>query len=238
MMLRMLKKKLCLLLLLSISLGCQKHIDNYPDVQVTGAMREVMWNGALEGKIKLDTLSNDHFYGIGPLSYLKGEILLNNGKAYVGSVRSDSTMLVKVDAEASAPFFVYAQVNEWAKSSLPQSVTDQKSLESFLDKLTIDKKRPFAFKLVGAIESATVHLQNLPDGTKVSSPQEAHQGQIDYELENKEVEILGFFSTEHKGVFTHHDGFIHLHLITADKKMMGHVDQIELGTMQLLLPKK
>jgi len=216
--------------------GCQSEQQTYTDVQVAGAMRQVMWNGELEGKINLDSLAKDGYYGIGPLSYLKGELLLNDGKVFIARVATDSTMMVDEKTEASAPFFVYAQVKKWEERALPISVTDQKTLESYLDEQTVGQKRPFVFKLIGQVEKATIHLQNLPDGTKVSSPQEAHQGQTNYELEKRQVEVLGFFSTAHKGVFTHHDSFIHLHLMTTDQKMMGHVDEIELGVMRLLLP--
>jgi acetolactate decarboxylase len=217
-------------------LGCQPEQQTYSDVQIAGAMRQVMWNGELEGKISLDSLASEGYYGIGPLSYLKGELLLNDGKVFVAQVSTDSTMIVEEKTESSAPFFVYAKVKEWEERELPICVRDQKTLESYLDEETLKQKRPFAFKLVGQIERATIHLQNLPDGTKVSSPQEAHQGQTNYDLVNRQVEIIGFFSTAHKGVFTHHDSFIHLHLVTTDQKMMGHVDEIEFGDMKLLLP--
>ena len=98
--------------------------------------------------------------------------------------------------------------------------------------------RPFVFKLKGQIDSAKIHIQNLPKGTKVSSPEEAHQGQINYALGNSEVEIVGFFSTEHKGIFTHHDSNVHMHLITTNRKKMGHLDELKIGKMKLYLSKK
>ena len=78
----------------------------------------------------------------------------------------------------------------------------------------------------------------MPEGTKVSSPDEAHQGQTNYNIANENAEIIGFFSTEHKGVFTHHDSFLHMHLITKDESKMGHLDELEIGEMKLYLPKK
>lgn len=71
----------------------------------------------------------------------------------------------------------------------------------------------------------------------MSSPKEAHQSQMNYELKNEDVEIIGFFSTEHQGIFTHHDSYLHMHLITKDIKKMGHLDEITFGDMTLYLPK-
>lgn len=213
--------------------------DSYSDVQIAGAMKNVMWKGQLGGIIQLDTIHNKKgLYGLGPLSYLTGELLINDGNCYVSKVLTDSTMTVAKNCEVTAPFFVYANVNEWKKVELPSEVKHIAQLEKFIDDHTIDAKRPFAFKLTGSINSATIHIQNLPEGTSVSSPEEAHQGQSTYRLSPEDVEIIGFFSTEHKGIFTHHDSFLHMHLITSDKSKMGHMDEVEFDKVTLFLPKK
>ena len=94
------------------------------------------------------------------------------------------------------------------------------------------------FHLAGTVEEATIHIVNLPKGSTVSSPDEAHEGQINVDLSNEQADIVGFFSTEHKAIFTHHDTFLHMHLMTTDKQKMGHLDDVMLkkGTMKLYLP--
>ena len=237
-------KNLLVIVLSLIVFSCNSNKKNSEtsasknEVKIVGAMKDVMWKGKLDGKILLDTISNKKgLYGLGPESFLTGEILINNGTTYTSKVLSDSTMIVEKSAKTSAPFFVYANVNEWNAVKLPSSVTSIKDLETFIDSETKDKKRPFTFKLDGNISKATIHIQNLPKGTKVSSPKEAHQGQINYQLESEDVEIIGFFSTEHQGIFTHHDSFLHMHLISKDKTKMGHLDDVVFNEMSLLLPK-
>jgi acetolactate decarboxylase len=212
---------------------------NYPDVKIVSAMKNVMWKGELGGKIKLDTISNkNNLYGLGPLEGLQGEILINDGVSYIAKVNADKSMQVDTSFNVSAPFFVLAKVKQWQEIKLPDSILNIQHLETFIDKKTKSRKRPFAFKLKGRAKSAKIHVQNLPEGTVVTSPKEAHQGQVNYELQDQGVEIIGFFSTEHQGVFTHHDSYLHMHLITDDKAMMGHLDDIEMGEMQLYLPIK
>jgi len=202
-------------------------------------MKNVMWKGELGSSIDLDTIANKKgLYGLGPLTYLSGELLINNGKCYRSKVISDSSMVVIESFEASAPFFVYGNVVEWTEIDLPSEVHTIPDLEAFIDQASQAYQRPFAFKLRGKIARALIHIQNLPEGSKVSSPAEAHQGQTNYSLENEEVVIIGFFSTEHKGVFTHHDTFLHMHLITEDESKMGHLDELEIEEMKLYLPKK
>ena len=94
------------------------------------------------------------------------------------------------------------------------------------------------FLLSGTIDEATIHIVDLPKGSIVRSPDDAHQGQKNFHLKNEQVDILGFFSTEHKAVFTHHDTFVHLHLMTADQSKMGHLDHVLMkrGAMKVKLP--
>lgn len=211
----------------------------YTDVQVVGAMKNIMWKGELGGSIYLDTLSNKKgLYGLGPVSFLTGELLINNGQSYVSKATSDSTMSVQKTFDVSAPFFVYANVNDWEAIELPANIKVIEDLQEFIDNKTSEFKRPFVYKLIGKVKNALIHIQNLPEGTKVSSPEEAHQGQVTYELKHESVEIIGFFSTEHKGVFTHHNSFLHMHLITKDESKMGHLDKVEIENMKLYLPKR
>lgn len=240
----MINNKIMLGLLALVVLSCNSTNkktgkSNYNDLLIVGAMKNVMWKGELGSCINLDSISDKQgLYGIGPESYLTGELLINNGKSYVSRVTSDSTMLVEQKFDVLAPFFVYANVNKWEEIELPQSIRTIKDVEKYIDEKTIKNKRPFAFKLIGNISKAVIHIQNLPEGTKVSSPDEAHQGQTNYVLKNEDVEVIGFFSTEHKGVFTHHDSYIHLHLITKDEQKMGHLDELEINAMKLYLPKE
>lgn len=160
-----------------------------------------------------------------------------DGRSYQSTVMSDSTMKVEETYDISAPFFGYTHVAHWVEHALPKRVRS-KDLEEYLNTATIDKPRPFMFKVSGAIDQATIHIVNLPKGTTVRSPDEAHQGLKKYQLRNEQVDILGFFSTEHKAVFTHHDTFVHMHLITKDQSKMGHLDDIKFkrGAMKLELP--
>ena len=211
--------------------------ESYSDIQIVSAMRNVMWRGELGAKIYLDTLSDKHgLYGVGPVEGLRGELLINDGVAYISRVAPDSSILMEESYEVGAPFFVYANVNEWAEQPLPDSIATIAQLETYLDKNTRTAKRPYVFKLRGRVNRADYHVQNLPPGTRVSNPQEAHSGQVKYSLRDEVVEIVGFFSTEHQTVFTHHDTYLHMHLITQDTTRMGHLDAVDLGAMRLFLP--
>lgn len=232
---------------LTILTGCQTNVqqgttgkkisDN--SVKIVGAMRNVMHEGQLYGTIDLDTLSNkQHIFGLGPLEYLSGEILILDGKGYKAIMVNDTTMQVYETFAMKAPFFVYANVDRWIETTIPDSITTISQLENYLDQITQNSSRPFCFRLMATVDSAAIHIVNLPKGTTVSSPEEAHQGQKDFFLKGKAVELIGFFSTEHKGIFTHHDSFVHIHLITDDRQQMGHLYDLNMksGSAKIFLP--
>lgn len=227
-------------LLFSLMVSCQApEATPGNEVTIIGAMQNVMWKGELAGNINLDTIANkEHLYGLGPVEYLAGELLIVDGHAYRSSVLTDSTMQVEATFAVKAPFFGYTNIEHWTEQDLPDDVQTIPQLEKYVDQLTQQAKRPFFFRLEGTIESAMIHIVNLPKGTKVSSPDEAHQGLTKYPLVNEEVDIIGFFSTEHKAILTHHDTFLHMHLITKDRQKMGHLDEVKLipGTTKLYLP--
>ncbi|MCF4101905.1 acetolactate decarboxylase [Gillisia sp. M10.2A] len=208
------------------------------DIQIAGAMKNVMWKGELDGIIDLDTLDRKKgLFGIGPQSGLKGEILINNGDIYVSKVISDTTMSVEKNHKVSAPFFVYGNVEKWYDGKL-QTIESNRDVEAYLTEEFEKINKPFVFKIIGKIESATIHIQNLPENSKVSSPKDAHVGQINYSLENEKVEVIGFYSKEHQGIFTHHNSYIHMHLITDDGNKMGHLDELNMHDATILLPFK
>ena len=232
-------KTLLLSTLFTLSLAQTIAQSKTENVTIVGAMKNVMWKGQLYGTIALDTIKEKtHLYGLGPVEYLKGEVLIIDGKSYKSTVASPTEIKVEETYNIKAPFFGYKNISKWKEQALPDSIQNIKQLEKYLDVITKKSKRPFLFKLSGTISQATIHIVNLPTGTKVSSPDEAHTGQINYQLSEEPTEIVGFFSTEHKAIFTHHDTFLHMHLITSDRKKMGHLDDavFKKGTVKLYLP--
>jgi len=212
-----------------------------PSLHISGAMKNVMMMGNLSGSIDLDTMSNKkHLYGFGPVDYQSGEIMILDGKSYKSTVVSATKMNVSETFKMKASFFAYQQIESWKEVEMPDSVTNMDQLERFLSQSTVSYPRPFLFRLTGIADSAVVHVVNLPKGTKGLSPEDAHLGQQNFAIKNEPIELLGFFSTEHKTIFTHHDTFIHIHLITENRKKMGHLESLVLrkGAARLYLPKE
>jgi len=218
---------------ISLSLTAQPRM---PVVLSCGSMRETMWENKLGPAILMDTLSDrKHLYGLGPLAYLKGEWMVYGGQAWYSRVRNDTSIAMSQGFSGGAPFFVYARVGEWKRTSLPDSVSDIKKLEAFLDDFYRDRDQPFPFRLEGRVSHAQFHVLNLPDGAPVQSPEDAHRSKVHFVLDQQECLMLGFFSRKHQGIFTHHDSFIHAHLMTTDGLKMGHLEEAEWDPRSLTL---
>jgi len=225
--------KYLILTLITFYLSTPTSIAQVPnnDVQVAGTMKNVMRNGQLEGSIVLDTIAHKaHLYGLGPKAYLKGELLIIDGQSFVSSVNADGSIKMEETYNVKAPFLVYANNEKWTTYTLPQNITNLQELEIYIDDITKQSKRPFVFKLQGTYKKVDFHIQNLPDGTIVKSPKDAHQGQGKYSRNNVDGDIIGFFSTEHQSIFTHHDTYMHLHFINTERTEMGHIDDLIFDT--------
>lgn len=232
-------KKFILLALLPLLFSCSSEKTTVSEVKWSGAMKNVMKKGELFGTIHLDTIANKkHLYGLGPIEYLSGEITVFDGKSYVSRVNADSTMAVSQTFDVKAPFFVYANVENWASLEVPKSVVDLISLETFLVSLPNSDEKPFAFKIEAEVEETDIHVVNLPKHIKtVSSHDEAHQGQVNYILKDRKSNLIGFYSAHHHAVFTHHDTNLHVHLVAQDEKDMGHVESVKFKNLKLWISK-
>jgi acetolactate decarboxylase len=212
------------------------------EVKISGAMRNVMQKGDLSNTIHLDTIAaKQHLYGLGPLENLKGELLIIDGKSYISTVNDDGSIQMQQTYDAKAPFFVYSQVEDWSIHTLPDTILTMQQLEQYIDTLSKDHQRPFAFKLEGTFKHIDYHIQNLPLGTIIRSPKDAHQNQGKYTATNEKGSIVGFFSTTHQRIFTHHDTYIHMHYINDALSGMGHIDDITFdgnSNITLYLPKQ
>ncbi len=206
-------------------------------VIATGAMRNTMFNGQLSGLIALDSLAVPGTYGIGPVEYLQGEVLILDGIVFRSSAHGDGAMTVEVEPRTKSPFFVHQYVASWTAVELPDTVVDLPTLDGFLTTRYAALGQPFAFRLSGKFTSLDAHIVDVPTGTVVNGPDDAHRDNKHYRTTARVADALGLFSTEHKAVFTHHDTNIHVHAITAERNWMGHVEamRFEAGSMSLLV---
>ncbi|MCX2743091.1 acetolactate decarboxylase [Mangrovivirga sp. M17] len=220
-----------LLGLLILLTSCE-NADSQVKIIASGSLKNVMKNGDITPHLDSDSLNiSDNLYGLGPAENMEGEILIIAGDIYRSVITNDNQIRVEKTDHIKAPFFVHGFFKTFEKVQIPDSSKlSLRSIESHLNEVA--KKRnleAFCFKINATVISSKIHILNFKykEDKKVTK-KSIHQSSKNLEIINNDIEIIGFYSRKHHGIFTHHDSNIHMHLITKDKAMMGHVDDIRI----------
>ncbi len=208
-------------------------------VKSAGEMRNVMQKGNLAAHIDCaDLRPLKHLYALGPVEGLRGEVTVFDGTPAVTTVEGGKPAVG--ESWPKACFLVYAQVPRWQSTPLPAGVGSLAELEPHVlaaaKKAGLDVDKPFPFLLSGTPAGVKYHVVWKTDG--LPHTKELHaKAKLAFEVAGREVQMLGFHSDKHRGVFTHHDSNTHVHFRAADGKDSGHVDAAALVPgMTLHLP--
>ena len=200
-----------------------------PGVRFIGAQRAVL-GGDLGGHADLETLSGvPHLYGLGPLEGLRGEVSIFDGVISIARVEGDAVLTAPSWRERAC-FLVWAQVEAWHGRPL-RAATDLDRIEAEVVGLAreagLDPGRPLPFRALGTASSVTFHVLDKRDGLP-HNPERHEQAKVRRVLEGVPVELVGFYSRQHRGVFTPRESNVHVHLRTGDGRASGHLEAIRL----------
>ena len=171
-----------------------------------------------------------HVYAIGALENLGGEILIHDGYPIISNFKN---VLYVIDNsfDYKATLLVYSQVEKWQSVVIPESLRTREGLETFISEISRPyglHGKPFPFMVEGEVSNAYWHIVNGKGG-------ENHkESGISGNIIKEYVRIVGFYSEDHQGIFTHHDSNMHAHVINSDETIAAHLDDIELGTNMVL----
>ncbi len=212
-----------------------------PEVKVAGALRNIMIEGDLSAHVNLDTLDKTHLYDLGPVENLKGELVIVDGIIY--STFKEGDKLISQQNKASlAAMLVYSKVEKWKEISLNANINNYTALENLI-KQTAKKngyntEKPFAFKIKSSPSKTAWHVIDWKPGTEhtmENHKQFAYSGTFI----NEPMQILGFYSTRHKSIFTHHTTNMHVHLLDEVSGTVGHLDDIQIDDLiSIYLPEE
>jgi alpha-acetolactate decarboxylase len=208
------------------------------DVQVIGEMRRMFSAQDIGANVDLAQINqNPHLYALGPIAGLKGEITALDGQVFTSQVVADRPS-VTINPKTKAVFLVYASVSDWHSIDIPPSVITADDLSAFLAAQVPENTRS-VFLVRGTAVSGRYHIQNF-DGKAEDLTHEAHdKAKVFFEFTNAPVELVGFFTNREGdgGSFVHMGQTSHIHVLSADRKQMGHLESIRMAPgAKLLLP--
>lgn len=231
---------LCSILITSCQTQANK--ASWGQVEYAGALKNMMHKGDLSTNISLHELKDrKNLYALGAMTNLKGEIQIFNGIAYNSLVDTD-TLIIDNSFEKEAALLVYAQIETWDSIQVPPTVIFRSDLEFFIAQRAKEKginiNAPFPFLLDGTFKSIEWHVINWKDGDTEHSHEKHIKSGLYGTLHDTPAQMLGFYSTNHKGVFTHHTSDTHIHFKLNNLKISGHADNLEVANgVVLKLPK-
>ncbi|WP_296871633.1 acetolactate decarboxylase [Tibeticola sp.] len=218
-----------------------------------GSQKTIFEKGKAEPVVPLAAMSGAaDLYAVGAVSGLDGEITVFQGRPYVTKVRGEG-YTTEHDLNHHASFAVWARVNQWSEHAVPESVKGYVDLQNFVKERAkaagIDVSQPFPFQVAGTPVEVKWHINvDRTDGKPVT-PELFAKSKANYVAKNLAMDIVGFYSEQHPGVFI--SAFapaippggsarnaMHIHMVSRDGKSAGHVDNLVLGPgMVLRLPK-
>ncbi len=203
-----------------------------------GALKNMMHKGEISAKVDLKEFENiEHFYALGALENLKGEIQILDSKAFNTSV-TENKLNFDNSFDQKATLLVYASVSQWKSIQIPDVVVTYAQLENYIAEIAkennINSEEPFPFLIEGSPKSFDWHVINWKDGDLEHSHEKHKKSGRHGTIKNTPVEMLGFFSDSHHAIFTHHTTNMHIHVKTVDNNIAGHVDGLTLGKGMIL----
>ena len=204
-----------------------------------GALRAVL-AGDLGSHASLEPLADlAHLYAVGPLAGLRGEITVVDGRPYVSRVE-DGRIVVDPSFHHEAAFLVWAEIARWHDLDIPDTMLDDRGLEDFVVERSRESgmaiEMPFAFVVTGMAARVSLHILDRRYDRPHS--RERHEEiKVPFAIERCAVEVVGFCSQRHAGIFVPAGRRTHMHVCSRDGAVAGHVDDLRLGPgMTLRLP--
>ena len=146
--------------------------------------------------------------------------------------RIEREMLVTAASwRARACFLVWAQVPAWSERAADAIPAGLDSLErevvALAREVGLDPERPLPFRVRATALKATLHVLDKRDSLP-HNPERHEQVKVRRTLEHATVELVGFYSRQHRGTFTPGESNVHVHLRTEDGRISGHLEAIQL----------
>lgn len=212
------------------------------EVKIQGVLREIMQEQKIGANADLKDFKNiSDLYALGALEGLSGEILILDGEPFNG-VANQGTLVFDKSFDQKATLLVSSQVEEWEMITIKENFNNLQELQAVIlaqGKMAgINITEPFPFMIKGDFQRINWHVINAKEAEAQNHEAYKRAGLSGSEA-YVDAQILGFYSAQHEGIFTHHGSYVHLHFLSSDESIMGHVDDLEQrGVFELFLPKK
>ena len=211
-----------------------------PVVHHRGKVMKVHRENDFTAHVDLDTLEPKNLFALGPVEGLDGELFIKGDRGFVYRLdtAAKNTFTDKNWRVEKAAFLVWSYVENWDTLKIEKGFNTTTDLETIIAHYaaihSLDTLSAFPFMAMIPSSSGKGHVMN--ESLRKSSNDRGHKdAKFGFEWRDQPTQLLGFFSPNHGGIFTHHNERLHIHFRLGNKYQGGHVDAIEVGKTDWLL---
>lgn len=220
---------------------CCMAVSSYAgELKYYGNFKKMMHMKDVSGVVNLRTaLTGKHINAVGAIKNAEGEITVYDGQVWLSYGENGSYKVRhEVPPEEQAMLLVTAEVEKWKSVIIPKDMDEFELYEFILaeaKKSGVNTNKPFPFLIEGVALNLRWHVIN---GTKAHD-MHGHGGHefinsIVETSENSECVLIGFYSSDIQGIFTHPGESWHIHTIIKGKDKAGHVEKFSVGKRSIL----
>lgn len=232
------KKSILLLLSLFISGAV---VAEAIEVKSYGHYKKMIYMKNTDGVVGLKmAIPNHNSYAVGAIQNGTGEITVLNGKVYLDYGNDGiGNSIHTIPPHEKAVLLAVSNVDKWQSTKIKKPLPKEDLFKVILSKakeMGLDTKKPFPFLLEGRFKDLQIHVingQNPKFGGHGSKEKMFHMAKET--KGHQAATIVGFYSADDQGAYTHPGESWHLHAIIDD--IGAHVDEIHSGmNVTLKLP--
>lgn len=214
-----------------------------------GSMHETIGNQKHGPRVAVaDLIQQPHFFGVGAVSGLAGEITIADSKAFVTKVDANGVPNEAAAADVEATLFVGQTVASWTEIPINEPISPD-VIDTFIanqaSERGLDSSEPFVFVINGPCTHVKLHVINGACPVRARMMEETlPSSQKPYELESETLKgtVVGVYAKDAAGKLTHHGTSQHAHLLYQARQdggsLTGHLERYGLAKGAVLkLPK-
>lgn len=216
-----------------------------PQLVRYGSLHEAVAQHHDQGRVELTgVLARPHFYGIGAVAGLQGEITVDDSTAVVTAVGADRHPEPVSPVGLQATLLAGASVAAWTDLTLDDDVPADRlddTVAAAADGNRLDRAEPFVFLLDGRLTDLRLHVLNG------ACPVHARMQKITldeavrpFELETESLvgTVVGLYAEGAVGELTHPATSVHAHLVFDDpatgRRITAHLERFGLAAGTVL----
>jgi len=228
------------IILFLMTSGCETPTRSYDAITV-GEEEDLIKKGDMSTHMQLRELqSKFNIYGLGTVTGLQGFIVINDGNPFT-SFTAGHEIFIDSTWYIDATLLVYSKAEKWKELSIPADVKTYAELENFVmtkakeNKINLDV--PFPFLLKGTANTVYWRIVDWDSEDKEVTNKKVKNSGVKGEAKEVRTTMVGFYCTKQYRVLAEHTTKMHLHFVSDDRQVSGHLDDIILdGRMNLFLP--